>query len=78
MSQVAITNLQAAVELPLCKLDYDQMADDCPEIMEPIEAAINSGIDLETVRGWIERTTTDNKLSQQLYNAARWYEASKG
>lgn len=77
MGRPAVTNLQAAVELSLCKPDYEAMTEDCPEIMEPIEAALNNGIELETVKGWIEKTTTDAKLAQQLINAARWYEGSR-
>lgn len=77
MSQAAVVDHQAAVELQLCKPDYDEMLEKCPEIMEPIEVALNSNISLETVQGWIERTVTDKKLGQQLLNAARWYEGSK-
>lgn len=70
-------NHQAAVELSLCKLDYEAMAEECPEIIKPLELAIESGVEVETIRAWIERVSTDEKLTKQLANAARWYGSSR-
>lgn len=77
MSSLVAVNHQAAIELPLCKKDYDTMSEECPEIMQPLELAIDSGIEVDTIRAWIERVATDEKLAKQLINAARWYGSSR-
>lgn len=77
MNSPTAVNHQAAIELPLCKLDYEAMNEECPEIMRPLELAIDSGIEVEIIRAWIERVSTDEKLTKQLYNAARWYGSSR-
>lgn len=77
MSSPVAVNHQAAIELPLCKLDYEAMTEECPEIMRPLELAIDNGVEVDTIRAWIERVSTDDKLTKQLTNAARWYGSSR-
>lgn len=78
MNPPAAINHQAAVELELAKLHYDEMTEQWPTILQTLENAIDNGITLEAVQGWVIGMEIEERLTRKLCNAARWYAGSRG
>jgi hypothetical protein len=72
-----ITKHQKAVELELCKLHYEAVQAEFPDLLQFIEHALDEDIPLETVKGWIDGMGVGEELSHKFYSAARWYAENK-
>lgn len=77
VTEAVLNEHREAIELELCRRDYNLMAEHYPELLGQIEAAVGNGISPLQIKRWVRGIVAEDNLIQRCYNAARFIEAEQ-